>query len=123
MKTGIELIAAERERQKAPKDHGGEGWTEEHDNEHFDGQLRIAAACYALGPDGTHVLHTLNSARGIDENCYPMEYSECKPEQVTWPWGSEWWKPSPDPIYNLIKAGALIAAEIDRLQRLRQPPS
>jgi hypothetical protein len=37
-----------------------------------------------------------------------------------WPWDPSWWKPSPDPIRNLVKAGALIAAEIDRLQR-RQP--
>ena len=29
----------------------------------------------------------------------------------------EWWKPSIDPVRNLAKAGALIAAEIDRLQR------
>lgn len=34
-----------------------------------------------------------------------------------WPWDASWWKPSPDPIANLVKAGALIAAEIDRLQR------
>lgn len=36
-----------------------------------------------------------------------------------WPWHSSWWKPSDDPIRNLVKAGALIAAEIDRLQRQR----
>lgn len=34
-----------------------------------------------------------------------------------WPWAMEWWKPSTDPIRNLEKAGALIAAEIDRLER------
>lgn len=33
-----------------------------------------------------------------------------------WPWDEEWWKPSLDPIRNLEKAGALIAAEIDRLE-------
>ena len=37
-----------------------------------------------------------------------------------WPWDHEWWKPSDDPVRNLVKAGALIAAEIDRLQRLRE---
>jgi len=36
----------------------------------------------------------------------------------SWPWSAEWWKPSDDPIRNLVKAGALIAAEIDRLLRL-----
>ncbi len=48
---------------------------------------------------------------------------------VNWPWDPKWWKPlyndeedqTPDEIDNrireLTKAGALIAAEIDRLQR------
>jgi hypothetical protein len=39
----------------------------------------------------------------------------------SWPWDYDWWKPSDDPIRNLTKAGALIAAEIDRLNRLRHP--
>lgn len=30
----------------------------------------------------------------------------------------KWWKPSDDPIRNLVKVSALIAAEIDRLKRL-----
>jgi hypothetical protein len=35
-----------------------------------------------------------------------------------WPWEQpDWWKPSDNPIRNLEKAGALIAAEIDRLIR------
>jgi len=38
-------------------------------------------------------------------------------QPFTWPWEASWWKPSDDPIRNLAKAGALIAAEIDRLQR------
>lgn len=32
-----------------------------------------------------------------------------------WPFDVMYWKPSEDPVRNLIKAGALIAAEIDRL--------
>ena len=33
-----------------------------------------------------------------------------------WPWNVVWWKPTPDDrIRELAKAGALIAAEIDRL--------
>jgi len=36
-----------------------------------------------------------------------------------WPWAKDWWKPSGDPVRNLTKAGALIAAEIDRIQRAR----
>ena len=38
---------------------------------------------------------------------------------VMFPFSSVWWKPSPENrIKELAKAGALIAAEIDRLQRL-----
>ncbi len=40
--TGVELIAAERQRQMT-----AEGWTHEHDDEHDDGSLATAAACYA----------------------------------------------------------------------------
>jgi len=33
-----------------------------------------------------------------------------------WPWEKSWWKPTPnDRVKELVKAGALIAAEIDRL--------
>jgi len=74
MKTGIELIAEERQRQIEV-----EGWTKDHDIEHKTFELSAAAACY------------------ISKNI------------------SKWWKPSNDPIKNLMKAGALIAAEIDRL--------
>ena len=35
-----------------------------------------------------------------------------------WPWDELFWNPSPDdPVRQLAKAGALIAAEIDKLQR------
>lgn len=36
-----------------------------------------------------------------------------------WPFNRKEWKPSSDPIRNLVKAGALIAAEIDRLHRVK----
>ncbi len=92
-KTGAELIAAERQRQIDV-----EGWTPEHDDKHHQGEMADAAACYAL--------RSYEPVRG-DE----------KPKSM-WPWAPEWWKPSDDPVRNLVKAGALIAAEIDRLQRL-----
>jgi len=94
--TGLELIIAERERQITQ-----EGWTKEHDAEHTKGQLAMAAACYAFDAVS---LPTIDAKRFINEN---------------WPWSWEWWKPTPDDtVRQLTKAGALIAAEIDRLQRL-----
>jgi len=90
-KTGIELIAEERQRQIEE-----EGWTAEHDAEHKEGEMAVAAACYA----------------------YP-NYDEdwAVQSQLQWPWEKHWWKPSGDRKRDLAKAGALIAAEIDRLQR------
>ena len=43
MKTGIELITKERQRQIEV-----EGWTKEHDAEHTNDSLALAAVCYAL---------------------------------------------------------------------------
>ena len=90
MKNGIELIAEERQRQIEV-----EGWTAEHDKQHDFSQLAFAAAAYAL-PD----------------------YCKTKDFKRThlWPWDSRAWKPSDDRVKELTKAGALIAAEIDRLQ-------
>ena len=91
--TGIELIAAERERQISV-----EGWTAEHDDKHNNRQLVRAAACYA------------------DPTYETVEF-EMRDTPYRWPWEPSWWKPDRDPIRNLVKAGALIAAEIDRMQR------
>jgi hypothetical protein len=89
MTIGTDFIAVERQRQIEV-----EGWTPEHDAEHVNGELAQAASCYAL-----------IAAHGTES------YADDQ-----WPWHSVWWKPSNDPIRNLVKAGALIAAEIDRLE-------
>jgi hypothetical protein len=91
---GAELIYRERNRQLRE-----EGWTAEHDDLHNQGELAMAAACYAL------------TEFNRDEEMYRLT-----PPQ--WPWEAKWWKPTPhDRIRELVKAGALIAAEIDRIQR------
>ena len=87
----IDLIAAERARQI-----NEEGYTSEHDARH-DGDLARAAACYAMPARGVWLQH----AWGAPE---------------AWPWERYAWKPTPDDrVRELVKAGALIAAEIDRL--------
>jgi hypothetical protein len=90
MTTGIELITEERKRQIE-----AENWSSKHDDGHKWGELALAAMCYA------HPL--VNKKTGV---------------HLRWPWFKKWWKPSNDPIRNLTKAGALIAAEIDRLLRI-----
>lgn len=99
--TGVELISTERARQIS-----AEGWTPEHDDEHDGGELAQAAICYAM--------------HARDRGVRPI--SACGKSWLEFFWPSYWlrsyWKPSPnDRIRELVKAGALIAAEIDRLQR------
>ena len=93
--TGANLIAAERQRQIT-----SEGWSPDHDSSNTNYQLSDAAVSYATAGYGGPYSHPRAG--------HPPE---------SWPWGAEWWKPSSDPIRNLVRAGALIAAEIDRLQR------
>lgn len=90
--TGIELIAQERKRQIKQ-----EGFTLERDRAYGSLELRLAAFCY------------------LRNSAFQLGKSEVQPG-VYWPWEIEWWKPSDDPVRNLVKAGALIAAEIDRLK-------
>lgn len=102
--TGVELIKKERERQIVH-----EGWTPEHDDNHRSGELNDAAIGYAQA--------AAYQARG---ESHAMISSAQKAGMIRWPWEDSWWKPSEDQIRNLVKAGALIAAEIDRIQRSRQ---
>ena len=86
--SGIDLIAAERRRQIDE-----EGWTKRHDDDHDREEIAMAAVVYAC----------------------PQRYRERV--WFAWPWDDEWYKPTPDNrIRELVKAGALIAAEIDRLE-------
>lgn len=93
-------VVAERRRQI-----GVEGWTAEHDDKHARGEMARAAACYALS-------HQIRNYRSIGHTSYLMDL---------WPWGHEWWKPTPDNrIRELAKAGALILAEIEREYRMQK---
>jgi len=97
--TGAELIAQERTRQVCHK-----AWTEFHDDGHVNGELARAAACYAsydIPWCGK------NKRLALIKILWPRQWSR-----------RDYWKPK-DRIRNLVRAGALIAAEIDRLQRLK----
>jgi hypothetical protein len=94
---GAELIASERERQVTE-----EGWTDQRDDGLRRGDLAQAGVCYAL-----RAVSEIQSSR-----------SAARASRDFWPWGGDW-KPgaSDDYIRLLTKAGALIAAEIDRSER------
>jgi hypothetical protein len=103
---GAERIASERQRQIEK-----EGWTPEHDSQHTNGSLARSGACYAA-----HASVQAAISGGSELGCGSIKQCPIFVHEG-WPWSYDYWKPSPDPIRNLEKAGALIAAEIDRLLR------
>lgn len=103
--TGAEMIAQERARQIAE-----EGRTPEHDASHSSSQLALAAACYAIPPSKRKGAPRLADGYGDDRG------DRYRWTPWDWPWHPDHWKPTGDRIRELAKAGALIAAEIDRLQ-------
>ncbi|MGW8423268.1 hypothetical protein [Comamonas sp. HJ-2] len=88
-------VLAERARQVST-----EGYDPDHDDEHSDGSLSIAAACYALA--------NLSGARpGALSPSYLAAWVG---------WGAGWFKPS-DRRRNLEKACALLLADMERIDR------
>lgn len=93
----LQIVFDERRRQVTAG-----GWTAEHDDRHNGGELALAAVAYLLADD-------------------PDE------AEVFWPWDPDWFKPAgrdlgadPSPadrVRELTKAGALLLAEIERIQR------
>ena len=98
-------ILAERKRQISEEE-----WTTDHDDAHNVGELARASSAYAYFaslPDEARILAQKEGSR--------------RPGWISviawiWPWSFEWWKPS-DRRRDLVKAGALILAEIERLDR------
>ena len=87
---GADLIREERRRQIEQ-----EGYNDMHDRHHTPQVLCRAAIGYALHEDPSKLV--ADAAANL------------------WPWSNEFWKPK-DQLRNLVRAGALIAAAIDRLQ-------
>lgn len=87
-----------------------EGWTPEHDDQHDKGEMADAAAAYA------HVAAMPDRWRKYVSGIYSILNDQMLRD--LWPdgWPTSWWKPT-DPRRDLVKAGALILAEIERLDR------
>ena len=94
---GASLIAAERRRQMEQ-----ESWSPDHDDQWDKSELIAAGVSYAI--------YAHWQAR--DPECLEHPTSP-----FAWPWDEQWWKPK-DRLSNLVRAGALIAAEIDRMHRV-----
>jgi hypothetical protein len=105
---GADLIAAERRRQI-----DAEGYDEAHDDRHQAGELIDAARCYAYAAQVAEWAD-LGDWFGLDAE---GRINLPAPINARWPWSLQDWKPAGDPVRDLTKAGALIAAEVDRLLR------
>lgn len=107
----LDEIAAERTRQICE-----EGWTPEHDDRHDRGELSAAAAAYAVAgvqAPGYFFDPEKNAFDPLDEvaeSLFPRE------------WDDSWFKPG-ERRRNLIKAAALIVAELERLDRAAPTPA
>lgn len=80
-----------------------EGWTPEHDDKHTKGEMAEAAASYCR-----------SAAR---PKLFERKPGAAFSIPMNWPWSRDWWKPK-NPRADLVRAGALIVAEIERHDRL-----
>ena len=109
-------ITAERMRQVEK-----EGWTPDHDDKHTDSSMANAAACYATAyPTLRKVTRTelVDMASRGDTPMFERKRITYR-VPVGWPrsWHPNWYKPK-DRRRDLVRAAALIVAEIERLDRL-----
>jgi hypothetical protein len=109
-------VLAERRRQRTDPQTGGEGYSDAHDDDHIGGDLAAAAACYAAPKP------LLLRTEGLDA----VSFAD------PWPWDDGFDKRPRDRNHKLlsarqmkpalrrdllVKAAALLIAEIDRLDR------
>jgi hypothetical protein len=89
----IEDILAERDKQVTVK-----GYSSEHDDDHFQGDLADAAACFALSGGGWCLTDCVEH--------WPPTWDRKHFKQKT-------------PRQDLVRAAALLIAEIERLDRIQ----
>ena len=102
MKKGIDLIAEERQRQISV-----EGYDRQHDAQHTVHEFILAAGAYVSAACTDHRKETGGQVPGV------LEYKNIG--KTIWPWDEKTFKPT-NSLRDLVKAGALIASAIDRLQ-------
>ena len=100
LSNAVQSVISERQRQQSV-----EGWTPKHDDKHDNNELAFAASCYAF--------HSAAASWDFEDDGTPYNIH---PAPKNWPWAPEWWKPT-NPRRDLVKAGALILAEIERIDR------
>ncbi len=101
--TGVKAIAAERERQLQ-----AEGFTRNGDQQYRRGELAKAATAYV-------------QLAAMDLEAGTRDHIAWHGPAAVWPWAPEWWKPV-DARRDLVRAGALIAAQIDLIDQRDAAP-
>lgn len=105
MRNAVYDVIAERTRQIER-----EGFDSVHDDYHSGGELALAACCYAFAAQMPPITReVIKPAEGGVANSVTLSEN--------WPFGDDWWKPT-TPRHDLVKAAALIIAEIERIDRL-----
>lgn len=98
----INDVLVERVRQLSE-----EGFDAKHDDQHTDGELSRAAACYAMG--------AVETMTGREPMTWDDDFLS-----ALWPWDRSWWK-SKTARKDLVRAAALILAELERIDRASAP--
>jgi hypothetical protein len=101
MSKAVEDIVAERERQVKKEE-----FSPERDDNYKGYELPLAAAAYV-------------SFAGTSPRMREWMREKASRPPIMWPstWDVKWWKPS-TPRRDLVKAAALIIAEIERIDRI-----
>jgi hypothetical protein len=102
---GVVLIAQERAKQI-----DNHGFNVEHDARHNPApKSNLVDAARSYLTRALFVAHNLAAGNTLSD-------TQKKKPPAFWPFAAEAWKPdNEDPLGDLVKAGALVAAEIDRL--------
>lgn len=103
MSKAIDDVIAERNAHRTR-----EGFTDIRDDQYTDESLAAAAACYAQPEDTRQMVARYAPGASIGHYVPAL-----------WPesWGGSWWKTDGRRRRDLVKAAALLIAEIERLDR------
>lgn len=111
--SALDDVAAERRRQIEV-----EGWSADHDDLHDSGQMARAAAWYTMNASYVGRSDCLNDVADTHHELHKIFSAEHS--AFSWPWLRKWWKPK-NARHDLVKAAALIVAEIERIDRACKP--
>ena len=89
-----------------------EGFDYAHDDAHIRGEMAAAAACYATNAS---IASRFEADGSIASDQIEAAHARCE-APPGWPWAWRWWKPR-SRRFALVRAAALIMAEIERLDR------